>query len=948
MIEHTAQIKPIRLAVVSSLLNVRKYRTNLSLALLFLMPATVYSQATFDKSLIPAIWTIISGDRESAVVTDSDGDGVEDSLDAFPFDETESLDTDNDGMGDNADDDDDGDGVLDDLDAFPLDSAETIDTDQDGIGNNIDTDDDGDGLTDFDDPFPLEPGEVSIDPSIVASSNGKSINSRTVAPIRGNLITDDDGSGSDFSQDGLFISLLAVSAPSNGYGDIFFFDDGAYAYVLNVDAEEVVSLKESEQLVDVFNYWVIDENGRTSKSQLTITIEGMPPAYVPDGNGEVCRTPGAGVGGGRIIFREIEDVYEFQEKYGPCTIIDARSVEIVRAGGPSAGYPGVPNVDALINIREITGRLEITQRGTDFDYSGFTNLKSVGGIRIDNFHSDMRVFDNLESGGVSICGLNSDVLGFSDLRRGGVSIDFYDYQQQCGQDSGTPYFKIDAFSRLKEAGQIYIDLPQISEISPSSFAMLEEVESFVVKEGYTGQGNYSLQLPNLTNYGGVGASGKITKIGTNEREEISGASVGCDNLPLNAILNVKTVTNSLRICNDSPEKIEFPKLERVVGSNPRATLILEGQNISLPGLKEVSDLRPGADFSAPALQAIEHLNLTFYELPTVDLGSFVTSGVSIRSLSITNNDRLTSVTSSGSGGIATLYSITIENNTKLQDISGMSSFIGAVAPRPSGNGTPNIARISTNKELYNCLPLQNFFASEALNPLPDYYALPLVRPFHVNYETTCTTDQKPGPEITSRGFSSSGYLFQIGAPVDALMPRDGLVGRIFEKVTVVDAPVEVPDPGSVELTVNTQDFKYKLSSMIIGGKIENENSMQVKIELISAFGNVYELGGISNLEEFQPSESYIDEFSRFNSVTILEEDKTSTEWQIVVTDLYQLKPTTIDNLEVMVLYEGAHEQSELSGEMRIEGLSDIENATWELSFNYGVVGESSIKTAVNL
>ena len=495
-----------------SLPNIKKYRTNLFVTVFFLMPATVHSQSTFDKSLIPAIWTIISGDREAAVVTDSDGDGVEDSKDAFPFDETESLDTDNDGIGDNADDDDDGDGVLDDLDAFPLNSAETIDTDQDGVGNNSDTDDDGDGLTDFDDPFPLEPGEVNIDASIVASSNEKSANSRTVAPIRGNLISDDDGNGTDYSQEGNSLSLLAVSAPSNGYGDIFFFDDGAYAYVLNVDAEEVVSLQESEQLVDVFNYWVIDENGRTGKGQLTITIDGMPPAYVPDGNGEVCRTPGAGSGGGRVIFRKIEDVYEFQEKYGPCTIIDARSVEIPRAGSYYQGYDVVPNVDALINIREITGRLIITQRGTDFDYSGFTNLRSVGGIRIDNFHSDIRVFDNLESGGISICGLNSDVLGFSNLRRGDVWIDFYDYSQQCGQSSGSPFFKIDAFSRLKEAGQVYIDLPRISEISPSSFAMLEEVESFAIKEGSNGQGNYSLQLPNLTNYGGVGASGKITKI----------------------------------------------------------------------------------------------------------------------------------------------------------------------------------------------------------------------------------------------------------------------------------------------------------------------------------------------------------------------------------------------------------------------------------------------------
>ena len=41
--------------------------------------------------------------------------------------------------------DDDGDGVEDAVDLFPLDSTESVDTDGDGIGNNADRDDDGDG-----------------------------------------------------------------------------------------------------------------------------------------------------------------------------------------------------------------------------------------------------------------------------------------------------------------------------------------------------------------------------------------------------------------------------------------------------------------------------------------------------------------------------------------------------------------------------------------------------------------------------------------------------------------------------------------------------------------------------------------------------------------------------------------------------------------------------------
>lgn len=91
--------------------------------------------------------------------TDDDGDGYADINDDFPLNSFEHVDTDNDGAGDNSDIDDDGDGVADLADAFPLDPTETIDTDNDGIGNNADDDDDGDGVTDARDAFPLDPTE---------------------------------------------------------------------------------------------------------------------------------------------------------------------------------------------------------------------------------------------------------------------------------------------------------------------------------------------------------------------------------------------------------------------------------------------------------------------------------------------------------------------------------------------------------------------------------------------------------------------------------------------------------------------------------------------------------------------------------------------------------------------------------------------------------------------
>jgi len=87
---------------------------------------------------------------------DSDDDGVADTYDLFPLDPNETLDTDNDGIGDNTDTDGDNDGVEDSLDAFPFDPTETTDTDLDGIGNNADSDDDNDGIYDSLDTSPLD------------------------------------------------------------------------------------------------------------------------------------------------------------------------------------------------------------------------------------------------------------------------------------------------------------------------------------------------------------------------------------------------------------------------------------------------------------------------------------------------------------------------------------------------------------------------------------------------------------------------------------------------------------------------------------------------------------------------------------------------------------------------------------------------------------------------
>ncbi|HSC76399.1 MAG TPA: thrombospondin type 3 repeat-containing protein, partial [Pseudomonadales bacterium] len=96
------------------------------------------------------------GKPDACTDTDDDNDGVVDASDKFPLDATESIDTDNDSIGNNADTDDDNDGWLDVEDNCALISnVDQLNTDGDTQGNGCDTDDDNDGIADTTDKFPL-------------------------------------------------------------------------------------------------------------------------------------------------------------------------------------------------------------------------------------------------------------------------------------------------------------------------------------------------------------------------------------------------------------------------------------------------------------------------------------------------------------------------------------------------------------------------------------------------------------------------------------------------------------------------------------------------------------------------------------------------------------------------------------------------------------------------
>ena len=154
--------------------------------------------------LIIVLFTIFLLVPISVSAGDSDGDGSDDSEDAFPDDPTQWADSDGDGYGDNADGnwpdscpmnfgassidrngcpDTDGDGYSDpdeswpahpegNGDTFPQDSNEWADTDEDGFGDNTDVDDDEDGVLDSEDSCPLSSLGWTSTPSIDFDSDG--------------------------------------------------------------------------------------------------------------------------------------------------------------------------------------------------------------------------------------------------------------------------------------------------------------------------------------------------------------------------------------------------------------------------------------------------------------------------------------------------------------------------------------------------------------------------------------------------------------------------------------------------------------------------------------------------------------------------------------------------------------------------------------------------------
>ena len=159
------------------------------------------------------------------VLVDSDGDGVPDNRDDFPYDPNHSKDSDADGLPDGEeenmgtdpnDDDTDNDGYVDGEDQLPLDPNYYRDSDWDGLPDELDPNDnnwdsDGDGIRDGDDADPS-------DPNLGSDCDGDGVPDEVEWERWADAcVLDTDGDGVD-DKDDLFPRSYYYSSDSDGDG----------------------------------------------------------------------------------------------------------------------------------------------------------------------------------------------------------------------------------------------------------------------------------------------------------------------------------------------------------------------------------------------------------------------------------------------------------------------------------------------------------------------------------------------------------------------------------------------------------------------------------------------------------------------------------------------------------------------------------------------------------
>ena len=102
----------------------------------------------------------------------------------------------------------------------------------------------------------------------MANADAATIAEDTVAPVTGNVLTNDT------DVDGDALTVTTTGGQAGTYGSVTIAADGSYSYSLNNANPAVQALGVGETLTETFSYCISDGNGGTATSTLTITITG--------------------------------------------------------------------------------------------------------------------------------------------------------------------------------------------------------------------------------------------------------------------------------------------------------------------------------------------------------------------------------------------------------------------------------------------------------------------------------------------------------------------------------------------------------------------------------------------------------------------------------------------------------------------------------------------------
>ena len=103
----------------------------------------------------------------------------------------------------------------------------------------------------------------------VANADTATIAEDTVAPVTGNVLTNDTDVDT-----GDVLTVTTTGAQAGTYGSVTIAANGAYSYTLNNGNAAVQALGVGQTLTEIFSYSISDGHGGTSTSTLTITITG--------------------------------------------------------------------------------------------------------------------------------------------------------------------------------------------------------------------------------------------------------------------------------------------------------------------------------------------------------------------------------------------------------------------------------------------------------------------------------------------------------------------------------------------------------------------------------------------------------------------------------------------------------------------------------------------------